>query len=466
MSLPLLLIVAYILALFIIGIIGRLRSRGTSANFALAGRTLPWPLVSMSIVGLAIGGASTVGVAEQAFRVGLSAGWYNVAWGLGAIITGCWLAARYRALGITTLTELLERYFDKKTVMLGVVCQVLIQVVIISLQYVAGGSILHALLPEYFDMTTGMLTSAVVFIGITYIGGMWSASLSNILNVTLIYVGIAVAVFKQPLGSPAALAAALPASGPWLDPIAGVGVKGILSWITVMVTVNLSLQSIIQIALGAKDGREAKLGFISGGLLMLPIGFLAAWLGLCAKASAPGVAAASALPTAIIALDPVLAGLTLTALWAADISTACSLLLGASTMISRDIYKRYLNPAASDEAVRRIMEWSVIGTGALTFIMALGVSGILNTLMLGLSLTAGFSVILLSALFRPALCTKSAGFYTLSAGLLTLLAWQMVPASRLLPHPIYQEWIICSLVFGLVSWYERKQVPSPLPETP
>ncbi len=82
--------------------------------------------------------------------------------------------------------------------MAGISCQILIQLVIMSLQYLAGGSILSALMPEIFTLTTGMLISAVVFISVTMIGGMWSASLSNFLNVSLKYIGI---IFSLPLSA-------------------------------------------------------------------------------------------------------------------------------------------------------------------------------------------------------------------------------------------------------------------------
>ena len=39
-------------------------------------------IVAASISGLAIGGASTIGIAENAFTVGLSAGWYDTAWAI------------------------------------------------------------------------------------------------------------------------------------------------------------------------------------------------------------------------------------------------------------------------------------------------------------------------------------------------------------------------------------------------
>ena len=44
-------------------------------------------VVAASIAGLAIGGASTIGIAENAFTVGLSAGWYDTAWAIGAVVS-------------------------------------------------------------------------------------------------------------------------------------------------------------------------------------------------------------------------------------------------------------------------------------------------------------------------------------------------------------------------------------------
>lgn len=451
MSIPLFIVLAYIAILFLISFWAEKRARGGVDDFVLAGRQLTTSLVTVSIVGLAIGGASTIGVAEQAYRVGLSAGWYTAAWGIGAISMGLLVAKKYRELRISTIPELLERYYDKKAMALGVLCQIIIQLVITSLQYIAGGTILHALLPDIFSVTTGMLTSAVVFIGITFIGGMWSASLSNILNVLLIYVGIIAATVASVMqaGGLDTIVSKLPPTAPYTSLIDGVGPLGIFGWILVLVTVNISLQSIIQISLGAKNVETARSGFIIGGLMMLPIGFVCALMGVIAKASFPSVAAASALPMVIMSLHPVLSGITLAALWAADVSTACNLLLSSATLFSRDIYKQFVNPAATDQRVLFVTKSSVLLLGALTLVLAMTVSGIIQTLMVGLSLTAAFSVVVLFTLFAPGLCRKNSAFYTILAGLITLIGWQTVPAIRLLPHVIYMEWAVCTGVFLL-----------------
>lgn len=453
MSISLVILIAYIVALFAISWWAKKRSEGTTENYALAGRRLSAPLIAVSIIGLAVGGASTIGVSEHAFRVGLSAGWYTIAWAIGAIVMGFLMAKKYREQNITTISELIEMHHGKNAVILGVFCQIVIQLVIISLQYIAGGSILHAIMPDVFDLRSGMIVSAITFISITFIGGMWSASLTNVLNIVLIYFGIVVATFVEldTIGGMQALANALPAGVPWFSFTEGVGLQTIFSWILTLVTVNLSLQSILQISLGAKSASTARKGFIWGGILMLPVGVLAALLGICAKAMYPDAQAALALPQVIVGLQPILAGVTLAALWAADVSTACNLLLSAGTLFSNDIYKRFINPTCSESKQLQMMRVCIVVAGIITFGLALSVSSILGTLMIGLSLTAAFSLIVIVALFFPQYSCKAAGFWTLLAGLIVLVLWQLMPAIRIFPNVIYMEWAVCGATYLLLS---------------
>jgi len=460
MNIPFLIVCIYIFLLFVISYFAQRRSAGSATNYILAGRQLTTPLITVSIVGLAVGGASTIGVAEQAYKVGLSAGWYTTAWGIGAITMGMLVAKKYRELNITTIPELLGRYYDKKGMIAGIACQILIQLVVMSLQYLAGGSILCALMPEIFTLTTGMLTSAVVFISVTMIGGMWSASLSNILNVSLKYIGIILAtiVSVTHAGGLKNIEAGLPANTTYLSFFDGVGIIGIVTWMLVLVTVNLSLQSIIQISLGAKDVQTARRGFVIGGLMMLPIGFVSALLGVIAKTMFPDVSPAMALPMTIMSLNPVLAGITLAALWAADVSTACNLLLSSATLFSQDIYKKFINPNASDKKFLIVTKASVLSLGLLTLIFAMTISGIITTLMIGLSLTASFSVIVLFTLFAPSLCRKNAAFYTIAVSLAVLVLWQTVPSTHIFPHVIYLEWIACVGTFLLTYVLDSKTI--------
>jgi SSS family solute:Na+ symporter len=453
MNIPLIIVLIYIGALFAISAYARKLAASGSEGFILAGRQLTTPLIAVTITGLAIGGASTIGVAEQAYSVGLAAGWYNVAWGAGAIITGLVVAKKYRKLNISTIPELFERLYDTKGRVLCVLSQMLIMLVITSLQYVAGGAILASLLPEVFTLKTGMIVSAFVFVGITFIGGMWSAGLSNILNVALIYLGTAVAAIASIInqGGLSTIAIKLPKEVPYLHLTDGLGFIAIASWFAVMITQTLSLQAPVQIACGAKDEKHARRGFLWGGILMLPIGFLAAIMGIAAKVAYPDIVATMALPNIIMSLNPIIAGITLAALWAADVSTACNLLLGTSTLFVQDIYKRFINPGADDKKLMGMNKITILVMGALTFGLALTVVGILKTLLVFLSLTTAFTVIILFSFFLPGLCRKNSAFITIAAGIVVLLLWQFAPAIRVLPHVIYLEWIVCVVTFLAVA---------------
>lgn len=56
-----LIICAYIGVLFLISGYVKMRSAGSSENYVLAGRKMTTPLIMVSIIGLAVGGASTIG---------------------------------------------------------------------------------------------------------------------------------------------------------------------------------------------------------------------------------------------------------------------------------------------------------------------------------------------------------------------------------------------------------------------
>ena len=145
---PLLVVVFYLAALFVVTWWARrlnARGGGGAVGYLLAGRGLPTIVVASMLAGLAVGGASTIGVAERAYGSGLGAGWYNAAWAAGAVVMGLFAARRYRRWEITTLPELFERHYGVSGRVLGVLGQLVIQVVITSLQYVAGGAILSSL---------------------------------------------------------------------------------------------------------------------------------------------------------------------------------------------------------------------------------------------------------------------------------------------------------------------------------
>jgi SSS family solute:Na+ symporter len=439
-----------------------LLKRGTSnktLNYLLAGRNMPSILVAVMLVGLAVGGASTVGVAESAYTKGFSAGWYNAAWGLGGIFVGLFVARHFRRMTVKTIPQIMGQMFGPYTRLLSVACQLLVMITITALQYVAGGAILAALLPDYFTLRDGMLISCAVFIFITLFGGYWASGLTNLFNVVMIYVGIVVALIftLKGFGGFSSLVAQLPPGKDWFHPVDGLGLPVVVGFVAVMVTMATTTQAVSQITFAAKDENVAQRGFIWGGIIILPAGFLCAVFGVMAAVKFPGLEQASlALPNLVNGLSPVVGGIFLASLWAADISTAVGLLMGCSTLILEDVVKKIYPRPLTGSREMLVSRMVVLLVSLLSFGLALTVKGILTTITAALALTTSFTFIVVAAIYCPRLLKRTAGFWVVLLSLVLWLLWTFFPAVRILPHLIYAEWLGCGLTLVLFALFARE----------
>ncbi|MCP4293430.1 MAG: sodium:solute symporter family protein [bacterium] len=460
---PLLVVLVYLLALFAVTWWARRlndKGDGGSVGYLLAGRGLPTVVVAAMLAGLAVGGASTIGVAERAYSVGISAGWYNAAWAAGAMIMGLFAAKRYRRWELTTLPELFERHYGVGGRLLGVLGQLIIQMVITSLQYVAGGAILSSLMPEVFSFHAGMAATAVVFVGITLIGGFWAAGLTNVVNVIVIYFGIILGAVLTvgKLGGISGLQAGLPTEHPGFD-LDAVGTGLILAWFIVMITMSHSTQSVIQVGFAAKDEKTAGRGYLLGAAIIAPVGFISALLGMAATVLYPGIVPAEALPKVVLGLPPLAAGIILAGLWAADVSTASALLLGSATLVTNDLIRRF-GPweisASRDQLLCRV---TVAVLSIITFALALTVTGILKMLLVALTLTTSYTLLVLMTMLAPKLCRRGSAVWTLGATKLALVFWLLAPEElKVFPHPVYFLWLVSLVAFFVVAIFDRRGI--------
>jgi SSS family solute:Na+ symporter len=436
----------------------KLQKKGTgnkALQYLLAGRNLPTMIVAVMLCGLAVGGASTVGVAEGAYKNGFSAGWYNAAWGTGGIVVGLFFASQFRKMNVRTVPEIMGTMFGPWTRTLSVVNQLLVMMTITSLQYVAGGAILSALLPNVFTLTGGMVASAVIFIAITFVGGYWASGLSNLISVVIIYLGIIAALYQTftnaQFGGYESIMAALPARPDgtgWMDAVSGIGLAVVVGFVVVMVTMAVTTQAVSQIAFAAYDERTAKRGFLLGGIMILPAGFLCAMFGIAAAALAPDLPnARMALPWIASQLTPFVGGIFLAALWAADVSTAVALLMGCSMLFTEDIFKKLFKNLINSENEVLFSRSAVLFVSVLSFVLALTARDILTTITSALAITTSFTLFVAAGVYFPNLCKKAAGFPVILASLVLWVAWTYFPATRIGPHIIYAEWAVCGAIF-------------------
>lgn len=463
MNIPLIIVILYVALLFGISIFVSQKQKKDKNDFLLYKGKNNTLVVAASIAGLAIGGASTIGIAENAFTVGLSAGWYDTAWAIGAVISSV-LAVKYlRKSSYSTISGLVNDLYGQRTSFIMVIAMCIIQSGIIALQYKAGGSILASLLPDVFTVESGTFFSFLIFMLVAVIGGMGSVSLTNVLNLILIYAGVilaAVLVLRGHGGWTAiqALTASQP-DVPYLSLTAGMGWIGIISWIIVMLGNTNSVQGVVQIGLTGKDDKAARNGFLIGALLMIPIGFICALLGVAGRALLPNASASMALPMILMSVPPVLGGITLSGLWAADMGTGCSMIIGLSTTVSSDIVYKLSGDRIPDHRKLLVNKAIVVLSSIATYLIATQMGAILDAMQKALSLAIGTSFIVIGGLLFPAFSSKKAGFWTIMTSLVSIVAWNMVPALS----PMFKSiglfmLATCGAVFIAISLVDGEKV--------
>jgi SSS family solute:Na+ symporter len=378
-------------------------------------------------------------------------------------------AAKWRSMNVTTISEMFGQYYNPSARVIAVIIQFLIVMTTCCLQFVAGGALLSAMLPQYFTMFSGSLLTAVVFVAITWMGGLWAGGLANLVNVIVIWLGVVVgfiAVWTLAGGS-AAISAKLPTNLDYFSLTEGLGLSLIVAWFIVFLFTTFSHQAVIQVGFAAKTPKASKWGYILGGIIMAPLGFFAAYIGIAAKAMYPEIQSVTALPTMIMQTNPWVAGLTLAGLWAADISTGTALLTSSATLIQKDIYEWYLEGKGRviDQVKSvRLSRALVLILGVLGFFMALQLTSIIKTLVFVLSLCGPFTIIFLFTVFAPGFCKKESAFWTILVGLIAAGIWAFVPEFAKFwqgmgfVHPAYMELIITVPLFVVLNLIFKERI--------
>jgi SSS family solute:Na+ symporter len=95
----------------------------------------------------------------------------------------------------------------------------------------------------------------------------------------------------------------------------------------------------------------------------------------------------------------------------------------------------------------------------ITFGLALAVEGILKALLVGLTLTTAYTLVVLMTMYCPKLCRRSSASWTLSTTMAALALWLIAPGDwRVLPHPIYLAWIVSIVTFLLVAVFDKRRI--------
>lgn len=360
------------------------RREKSAEEFFLAGRSVRWWGVAGSIFGSNVSANHLVGMLGIGYSIGFAQSHFE----FGAIAALMLLAYGflpvYRKLGVFTLSDYLGRRYDGRSQTLYALILVLVAVVQLTGGFYIGSRSLGLLLqgtPVELTYSQGIVALALITATYTIVGGLKAVIYTDALqSILLLVAGILVAVLTlaQPeVGGWSGMMAAdaarpvaeqkmhlyLPSSHPdlpWSGAITGLLVLHMFYWGT--------NQTIVQRALAARSDREARIGIVVAGFGKLLIPFFAIGGGVAAAqlfaARLPDtvIDPDAAMPELIRLVVPMgygLMGIIVAGLIGAILSSIDSLVNSTSTLITFDLYKKYLRPDATDEQLLPLGKWMI-----------------------------------------------------------------------------------------------------------
>jgi SSS family solute:Na+ symporter len=391
-------VVCYLLVMMGVGYAASKRV-SSSTDFALAGRKLgPW-LLAGTLAATNIGGGTSLGITEKAFgQWGFSAIWYVITAAVAYILLA-FIAPKLRSTMSVTISDFFEKRYGPANALVTAIVMSLPMIGLTAVQIIASSVILSVM--TGWSYTVSVLVVTVVVTVYSVMGGLWGVAFTDFIQCALILVGTLLAVPY-----------ALNAAGGWSEVMAqapaeklsftqGIGFKTIIS-LTLMYIASFAVgPEVIQRYYGARDEKAVRNGSILGGVICIVYAALPALLGLTAFAMVQKGMIDTTLITsqgsryilpvlAVDTLPPFLVGILFAALISATLSSADSDMLAAGTILSNDVYKKFIKKDADDDHLLLVNRIIMVVCGILSMVIALtNTRSIITILMFSFSLRAG-----------------------------------------------------------------------------
>lgn len=456
----LLIIVLYMVAMLLIGWWASKYYIKGMTDFLLAGRRLGVLLGAFTLAATHFGGGAVMGGGEYGFKYGISGAWYGVSCGIGLLFL-ILTAGKFRALALYTVPDYLEqRYGGKAIRVLGALLSLIALIGILAAQVLAARNALSII---GLKGNTGAIIATLVFIIYTTTGGLWAVTLTDFFQLALAAIGVIIGtlVVLAKTGGFAGLTSALTSKG--VDPsffsFWGMGTASIMWLLLPTVMYTLIGQDFYQRLFATRDPKTAKGAALLGGIILVIISFFPTIIGMGAKALSNEDLGRMSVPWVLQNLmHPVLGGIVLSAILAAIMSTADSLLTAATSHIVKDLW---IETFKADEIREegKLLNLSRVFTfivGVLSLIIALIVPGIIDALIYSYTMyTAGvFIPVIGGILWKGA--TKAGAIVSLLGGAGVAL-YGILTGTELFgaPAEIYSA-LISLILFILVSMVTKK----------
>jgi SSS family solute:Na+ symporter len=375
-------VILYLLISVGIGLFAATRVRN-SRDFAVAGRSLPLPIVTATVFATWFGAEAVLGISATFVKEGLRG---VVADPFGSsmclILAGLFFAPRLYRLNILTVGDYYRLRYDRRVEVLCTLAVVVSYLGWVAAQFKVLGLVLNAVTDGAISQPIGIVIGAAIVLTYTTFGGMFSVAILDFVQISVIMGGLlyissvvsslaggvstviehAAAAGKLDLFPPATLAAWIPFIGAWMTMMLG----------------SIPQQDVFQRITSARDEGTAVRGSLLGGTLYFGFCFVPMFLAYAATLVDPAKFGALmeqdsqlVLPTLILQHTPMAAQiLFFGAVLSAVMSCSSATLLAPSVALSENVIRPALSHL-NDSEFLRLMRVVLVGFAGVVLAIAL-----------------------------------------------------------------------------------------------
>lgn len=368
-------IVLYLLGTLVVGWWASRRVK-TTADFVVAGKRLPLFMASCALFATWFGSETVMGASAEFAQHGLL-GIIEDPFGaaLCLYLAGLLIARPLYNLNLFTFSDFFRIRFNKAAEVTSAVFMVPSYFSWIAAQIVALAIVLQAV--SGLEREWGVLICTSMVLLYTYIGGMWSVTITDFVQTIAIVVGLAALAIDMILrvgGFEPMLAAAPQGFFQFFpDPKA----TDVIAWFAAWMTIGLGSipqQDVFQRVMAAKSERTAVWSCYTSAIMYLTIAFLPLVICYCGRMLYPELLAGDAqmmIPAMVLQHNSLgMQILFFGALLSAILSTCSGAMLAPATVVGENLV-RPLFKDLTDAQLLHIMRLSVVGVAIITGGMAL-----------------------------------------------------------------------------------------------
>ncbi|MDO5844005.1 MAG: sodium/proline symporter PutP [Methanocorpusculum sp.] len=431
-----------------------------ASDYILGGRKLHHFVSAMSAEASDMSGWLLLGLPGLAYLTGLSsAGWTAIGLAIGTYLNWKFIAKRLRiythkAKDSITIPEFFKNRFGDKKAITSAIASVFIVVFFVvytAAQFSAGGKLFNSIFG--LDYTVAMLIGAAIVIAYTFTGGFKAVCLTDTIQAVLMFFAlilVPVVAIVLLTGSGSGLGSIDPNMfSLFHDPTTG-------EFISVFVIVSglawgfgyFGQPHILPRFMGIANPDEIPKARRIAMVWVIISMAAAIFIGLVGQVffSAAPLADSETvfinMTSSTLGVIPFIAGIIYCGILGAIMSTASSQMLAASSAISQDIYKTFINKQASDKTLLLISRVMVLIVAAAAVLLSLNpnssVFGIVSFAWAGFGATFG-SVILVGLFWRK--MNWQGALAGIVAGGITTVVWffliePIIPVYEMVPGVI------------------------------